>query len=380
MRILFTVSTYLPQTNGVQYVTSYLAEGLVKRGHSVDVITYLNKDNLNKEEWINGVHILRWEATTVHMFHRGDKEGFQKYILEHQNKYDVMLQVGTQAALTDWLLPILHKITIPKLLHIHSVWDFKINKCDCTSLKRLILKLVGNLRWGGYFLANRNSFKLYDGILQLHEKDYSVSFMKHLCGKESIILNNAVDEQFFANDACKKESTIIYVANYSDMKNQKRALEIFEKAKIPKGWKLILIGSKENEYVKELRDKANKIMSEKDVQIEILVGVSREDTIRYVKQSEVYLMTSRREAFPISISEAMASGIPFISTDVGIVKHLPGGTVCNSICQQVDALEKYVFDAEMRHKVGMEGKQFAVENMRICSKIEQLEKNLEKLI
>ena len=39
MRILFTVNTYLPKHDGVQFVTKYLAEGLVKKGHIVDLIT-----------------------------------------------------------------------------------------------------------------------------------------------------------------------------------------------------------------------------------------------------------------------------------------------------------------------------------------------------
>ena len=379
MRILFTVSTYLPQTNGIQFVTSYLAEGLVKKGYSVDVITYASKHNLNVEEEINGVRVIRWKASTVHMFHRGDKKGFQKYILEHQKKYDAMIQVGTQAALTDWLLPVLHEIEIPKILHIHSVWDFKMTRYDYSSLKKLILKMIGNARWGCYFLKNRRKFKLYDEILQLHEKDYSLSFMKRLCGKESIILYNAVDDCFFDRDDCKKESSIIYVANYSDMKNQKEALEVFANANIPKEWKLILIGSKENEYVKELREIASKIMSNTDKQIEILVGINRIETISHIKRSALYLMTSRREAFPISILESMAAGVPFVSTDVGIVRYLPGGMVANNMKQQIAAVEKYVMDIEERDKAGLEGYKFAIDNFQINSKIEQLEEILLKL-
>ena len=39
MKIVFTVHTYYPNKDGVQYVTQYLAEGLAKLGHDITVIT-----------------------------------------------------------------------------------------------------------------------------------------------------------------------------------------------------------------------------------------------------------------------------------------------------------------------------------------------------
>ena len=122
MKILFTVSTYKPHIDGIQFVTTYLAEGLVQRGHSVDLISYAFPNLTDKtEEDINGVHVIRRSVSTVHMRHRGDKEAYQRFILENQSNYDVMINVGTQTAYTDWLLPIVDKVHIHKILHLHSV-------------------------------------------------------------------------------------------------------------------------------------------------------------------------------------------------------------------------------------------------------------------
>ena len=51
MKLLFTVNTYIPKRDGVQFVTKYLAEGLVKKGHSVDLITRQCKELTEVEVW-----------------------------------------------------------------------------------------------------------------------------------------------------------------------------------------------------------------------------------------------------------------------------------------------------------------------------------------
>ena len=128
MRILITVHSYVPNTDGVEFVTKYLAEGLAFKGHDVQVITYMYPNRCSiKEEVINGVKVVRWNAKTSHTFHMGDKKGYQQYILKNQDKFDVMVNVGTQTALTDWLFDIDDYIRVPRLLYIHSIWDFKIS-------------------------------------------------------------------------------------------------------------------------------------------------------------------------------------------------------------------------------------------------------------
>ena len=47
------------------------------------------------DEVINGVHVIRWNANTYHTMHKGDKEGYQKFILENAVNYDCMVAVGS---------------------------------------------------------------------------------------------------------------------------------------------------------------------------------------------------------------------------------------------------------------------------------------------
>lgn len=96
-------------------------------------------------------------------------------------------------------------------------------------------------------------------------------------------------------------------------------------------YKLVLIGSAVNGYyelLKKCKAELEQTYGQRDV--EILAAISREETIRLVKQSQVYLLTSISEKFPISLIEGMAAGCAWVSTDVGIDRYLPGGKIANT--------------------------------------------------
>lgn len=387
MKVLFTVHTYLPNSDGVEFVTKYLAEGLAEKGHYVKVITYMYPKRCNvKSECINNVDILRWNASTLHLRHRGDKYGYQKYILKHQSEFDVMVNVGTQTALTDWLFEIADKITIPRLLYIHSIWDFKINKEDRKSFGKLCTKMLTNLRWGVYYAINGNQFKKYEIITQLHEKDYSFLYFKNKYNINSRIIENAVESDFFVDDdeMTFKEKCIINVANFNDRKNQVMCIDLFCKSNIPDGWKLMLIGSEENEYSCYLRKKVEEyekkgILNETK-KVEILSGQQREKIYKYVRKSSIYLMTSKWEAFPISLIEAMAAGVPFISSDVGIVEYLEGGRIAKSERAYCEELEKMTTDDVYRMSIGEMGRKAAKMHYQIRDKVDRLESYLIEIL
>ena len=259
MNIIFTVNTYYPNRDGVQFVTAYLAEGLAKRGHSVELLTYAVA-GAPQEETVNGVSVKRFNVRTEHMRHIGDKKGYLEYILSRQNDVDVIINVGTQSALTDWLLPVIKKLPVPAVLHIHSIWDFKIHKTDKSSAFALAAKLAGNIRWAYYFLRYSNAFKSYSKVLQLHSDDYSVRNFKKWYGIDSVILENAVEDSFF--EPCPKGKYIVNVSNYMPMKNQRKLIEVFAKSGLPEPWKLVLIGSKENDYCRSLKKYAKERFGE----------------------------------------------------------------------------------------------------------------------
>ena len=59
---------------------------------------------------------------------------------------------------------------------------------------------------------------------------------------------------------------------------------------------------------------------------ETVVFTGRADVLKYYQKMDVMLLTSIKEAMPLVVLEAMASGIPVVATDVGACRELLLGT------------------------------------------------------
>lgn len=382
MKILFTVSTYYPKNDGVSRVTKYLAEGLVGKGHDVTVITS-SKGSVLCDEIYNGVKIKRVNLYTKYGLYFGDKRYYKKLISAEANKCDVMINVCTQNAFTDLILNSISKYNCKKILYLHGMFNFGINSLDFSNFVSIINKIWKEIRWFLYYRTNGRYFKKYNVVTQLHNKDYANLYFKKKYNIDSVIIENAADDEFFASKnilSFKKpfERYIIYVANYEDGKNQKLAITEFLKSNINPKIGLVLIGSCKNQYYKKLKKhiiKMRKILNivKGNKPILMLHNIKRSDIHSFVSNAEIYLMTSKREVYPISIVEAMACGVPYICTNVGVVKYFCGGIVCkeNDISYW---LEYFLKNNKIRNEYSKISKTFAMSNFTIEEKIKLLEK------
>lgn len=368
MKIIISVNTYYPLKDGVQGVTQYQAESLASKGHDVTVVTKQVKNSSDFEVY-NGVQIIRINIYDKYTLHFGDKREYRKLILDLTKKADVFVAVCLQCAVTDWLLGIMDEISCPKCLYMHGMHDFKWYKHNFKDVPSFAKKILRDIRWGFFYPFSFKNIRKFDIVSHLHKFDNAYKyFEKHNLGK-CIVLENSAEDEFFLDSLQRKEELpkkyMISVANYDTRKNQQMSLKAFYEAKT-NDYALVFIGSKSNKYYQRLLSYKRELegkFGKKEVYL--LTDISRDQVCEYVKYASCYLLTSTWEAFPISIIEAMASGVPFISTDVGILRYLPGGVLVKNIEELRNWIECFINDPQVAEFIGKSGKKYAEDHLSL---------------
>lgn len=362
-------------------VTQYLAEGLSNLGHEVKIVTSLNTDN-TPVEMLNNVKIIRVDLATKYGFPVGNKKLYRDLIVKESKISDVMINVCTQSAFTDVLLKRIDEIKCLKVLYLHGMYDFSWKPYSFHSISSFLKKIWKLFYYGFYFKRYKKSFQNYDMVTQLHGLCTGYQFFKDKYGIDSEIIGNACDEYFYTGTReISAEKYAICVANYFYDKNQEFVLNAFYQSKTSQRMKLIFIGGKETKYLDTLR-RLNKGLEKKHGlydQVVFLVNIDRKKTMDLIKGATMYLFGSNYEMYPISIVESMASGVPFISTDVGCVRGLPGGFVVKNIGEMSYFIDLLFSDPIFNIKLGELGNAYSKVRQRESAKITQLNELLKKL-
>ena len=133
----------------------------------------------------------------------------------------------------------------------------------------------------------------------------------HLNDTQCAFVNNGIDLDRFNREAHEK-FTIIHVGRQDENKNQAALIRCFAKLheKHP-DTKLLLLGDG------VLHEKLLDQVATLGLQDAVTLTGNVANTEDYYAVSDLYVQCSHREAMPLSVLEAMAAGMPIVSTDVG---------------------------------------------------------------
>ena len=352
--ILILSEHYSPRVNGVQNKTQQLAEFLVNQAYTVSVISAKDK-NTSVFENINGVNVQRIPLKTRYTLHVGDSWAYENSVTSRLKSSDLVFLIAAENAFTDIAINIILKQRKKAIIYFHGMAHFGFPNVTRISTKDILRWLINNLRWRFYYYRMRDKFQCLDASIHLHEKDMTFGLIKSNETHKKFIIENTCKSQIRKSS---QESYILSVSNYSRDKNQKFVLKSYYLSKAEKP--LVFVGSEENSYLSELKDlkvKYDNVYGEKDVFF--IVGESREKTLDRYRQASLFLLGSKHEKYPTVIAEAMGVGLPWVCTDVGVVKHLRGGLVVQSIEEMAISIDRLMGDVKYAENLSRDGHEYS---------------------
>ena len=168
----------------------------------------------------------------------------------------------------------------------------------------------------GYKLSMKLSHYLVTGSEEM-KKGYAENYGLSL-DKIKVIPNWVNPERFKPIDK-KQGRTILFVHWLSKRKGADILVPIMNNLKFKiKNLKLMVIGDGpyKNKLIDEIKDNGL------EKQINVLGMVPNKEIADYYNRADVLIMPSMEEGFPRVLLEAMASGVPYVASDVGAVREI----------------------------------------------------------
>jgi glycosyltransferase involved in cell wall biosynthesis len=163
---------------------------------------------------------------------------------------------------------------------------------------------------------------------------------------------NGIDLDRFATDGAQRgtaEPVIGTVAALREEKNVSRLLHAF--ATLPSG-RLVIVGDGSE------RPALEALAAKLGVAQRVRFAGHHRDTAPFYAQFDIFALSSDTEQMPLSVIEAMASGLPVVSTDVGDVRLMVAPENAELITRPDDAalagaLARLIADPASRHRIGL---------------------------
>lgn len=321
-KILFVIDNYFPKIGGDAIVFSNLAEGLVRLGHDVMIVTHRLKGT-KKFEMINGVKIHR-----VNCFHSRYWFTFISIlkVLTLSKKTDIIHTTTYHGAFPARVGAIFNRK--PCVITVHELVgkDWKNLKMCWLSAKlhRFLEKLIMKLRFDKFICVSKST--------QIQTIQAGVA------KDTTIVIYNGIDYDFFnpkkyEGDKIRKRFGLekSFVCLFYGRPGITKGLEYLIKAvpliieKIPNS-KLLAIVSRDKAYEKKYKYILRLIdkLGVKD-KIVILDPVSRRELPNYIKAADCIVVPSLTEGFGFTAAESCAMEKPVVASNTTSLPEVVSG-------------------------------------------------------
>jgi glycosyltransferase involved in cell wall biosynthesis len=380
MKIGFITPFFSPVAGGSAIVPYQLAKHLVRKGHKVFIFTSNFGRNLAKFDDENELVIIesKIKLKMANILYTPSL----KFDLENSDELDI-LHFHNFRTYQNYVAYNYAKTTnMPYILQAHG---------SIPRLGKSILKLIYDIFFGYQLL--RDATKVI-ALSHVEAEQYRAMGVPE---EKIAIIPNGIDLSEYVNlppkGAFKKKFNIpedgkiilylgrihkikgidILIKAYAYMRNKMNLRDI-----------VLVIAGPDDGYLNE----AKRLAQALDVSNHVLFTgpLYGEDKMAAYIDSEVYVLPSRYETFPMAILEAYACGKPVVASEVGglrdLVKNGETGLLFKpeDVKQLAERISNILNDDKMAEEMGLRGRNFVEEDFTIEKIIEKLEKLYEEVV
>lgn len=368
MKYAFISQFYWPHVGGAQRVVQEIAEKMASLGNEVEVLTSWEADRSNNS--LNGVKIKSFKIRGNQAKGLvGEVQTFQEYL--QNGSFDFIFIYAAQHWGLDAFLPILDLVKARKV-HV---------PCGYSGLKNPDYKI--------YFEEMKEHLKKFD-LLIYHSKSYQdYIFADSLNLKNLVLIPNAASYKEFEkrpNPYMRKklglsnqDKILLTIGSPPFAKGHLDVIKIFKDDFFDSNYTLILNGNYRLENWKNIAKEILKIPLGKSIftiyfQVVLMkifkrkkihiTNLKRDDLISLLFESNLFLFMSHVEYSPLVLFEAVAAGLPFVSTPSGnsseIATWTEGGIV-STTDTFIESVKKILIDEKLLKEKGNAGRRAFLE-------------------
>lgn len=339
MRIGLAVGYFDPQVGGSEEVVKRLAIGLRDRGHDVEVATSPHPRR-DPRAMVVPVREFAVAGNAVQGM-TGEVAGYQEHLLTSDR--DVWLFYAAQIWSTDAALPLLERMPAATV----------VVPCGYSGLHQAA--------YADYFARLPADLRHADALVYMSRsyQDWEHDLAAGLGQRMHLIPNAASDEEFAEAPLLPRTKSggrlVITVANHLPDKGHDAVITAFKAVAGPED-RLVIVGNRLARRRESPCWIACKRAALTDRRIRLAEGLLREQVVELYRTADVFLFGSRVECAPLVLIEAMAAGLPFVTTPAGNARDYSDIALVRDEADLAGGLRQLLDDAALRQELGAEGR------------------------
>jgi len=367
--------TCYPTYGGSGVIATELGKALALRGHQVHFISYALPFRLHS--FVENVFFHEVEMSSYPLF------DFPLYTLALASKMVEVVQYEHLDLLhVHYAIPHASSAYLAKQM-INGKHDLKVT----TTLHGTDITLVG--LEPSFLPLVKFSIEQSDGVTAVSRFLKEKTLTNYNINKDIEVIPNFVDTQLYKPmeaDCIKRrlaaegEKILVHTSNFRPVKRVTDVIKIFDivQKEIPS--KLLLIGDSPD------RSECERLTRQLDLNDKVKFLGKQEGLVEILSCSDLFLIPSQSESFGLAALEAMACGLPVISSSVGglpeLVKHNESGFIAE--IGDVERMAKYAIDLltnEKKYKIFSKNSRERAVNLFDISKVVPLyEEHYRKIL